>query len=194
MRPSRARRWGDGGKKKREPRPRPPSYRLQLTRLTACPTAAVAVFAANPADIRHVTAIPAHGQTAFTGNLALLFRAHRGKASPALFRPASGRGSSGATPGGLAPLLRGATGLSPASAVAACSLRAGATPGLVLPCVLCGHARPAAACAPAGRALTIGFLGLNALPVVGVGVDLSSSALGPGFRDSESLLIDFASE
>jgi len=50
----------------------------------------VAVFAANPADVGHVTAIPADGQTAFTSNFALLFRAHGGKASSALFGPTSG--------------------------------------------------------------------------------------------------------
>jgi hypothetical protein len=110
------------------------------------------MLAADPADIGHVPAISADGQAAFSGDLPLLFRAHRSETAAALL-PAFGFGSGSPAGGcwstGGAPSLGSAAG---ASALAAAPVLAFAF----------FHAAAPAGPSPAGGCLAIGFFGLDA--------------------------------
>jgi len=167
---------------KREPRRPPipsqdaPVYAVSSDGSASGTAATVAVLPTNTADVSHMTAISAHGQSTLARNLALLFGAHGRETAPTLFPAALGFGA-------CAPASRSRP-RSPARL--RCAPARGAFLGtagarLAGRFILCGHGGPAS--------VRLGATAGGALPIRLFGLDSRRAAVIAGFTDREWALI-----
>ena len=123
--------------------------------------ATMAVFAADAADVSHMPPVPAYGEPTFACDLALLFRAHCGKPTPALFAPSRSGFRSSTAADSLAATVAGPASLSPAAAAPALCGAAARFPAFLVS-VLHPTTASARLRTAAGGALAIRLFGVHA--------------------------------